>query len=265
MTTTTSAATTRSWIPRGLGALMASEARIFWRSPGDVFFSLVFPAVLLVGVGYAIPGMREPINEPGWAFDGLPAIAIYAPTVLAVAAAGAAVLTLPATLCGYREQGVLRRLATTPMRPWGVLVAQMAVALSVILAAGALAVAVGYLVFELPAIARPAELVGVFMLAATAALSIGMLIASRAPRAATASGIGTLLYFVMMFFAGMWTPLPTMPDGLRAVAELTPLGAAALAMTSAWLGEAFELKHLLVLIAYPAVLVPLGAKLFRWR
>ena len=48
--------------------------------------------------------------------------------------------------------------------------------------------------------------------------------ARRADRARIANAIGTLLFFPLMFFAGLWIPRAAMADTLRADQRLTPLG-----------------------------------------
>ncbi len=64
---------------RGFGVLLATESRLWLRDPGTVFFALVFPTVLLVGVGFAIPGMRVPIEDAPPPWGGLTPVALYAP------------------------------------------------------------------------------------------------------------------------------------------------------------------------------------------
>ena len=53
------------------------------------------------------------------------------------------------------------------------------------------------------------------ILAAAALLGIGLLIAALAPRARIAGAIGTMLFFPLMFFAGLWAPRATMGETLR--------------------------------------------------
>ncbi|NLF04291.1 MAG: hypothetical protein GX593_04720, partial [Actinomycetales bacterium] len=43
--------------------ILRTQARLYLREPANVFFGLLFPSLLLVAIGLAIPGMREPITE----------------------------------------------------------------------------------------------------------------------------------------------------------------------------------------------------------
>jgi hypothetical protein len=64
---------------------------------------------------------------------------------------------------------------------------------------------------------QPAIYVLVLLLAAVALLALGLLIAAVAAGTRVAQGIGTLIFFPLMFFAGLWVPIPTMPNVLRSV------------------------------------------------
>lgn len=67
---------------------------------------------------------------------------MYVPILLVFALGLLSLAAMPATLAGYRELGVLRRLKTTPAGPVRVLVAQLAVKLAVAVAAVVVIVAV---------------------------------------------------------------------------------------------------------------------------
>jgi ABC-2 type transport system permease protein len=101
-------------------------------------------------------------------------------------------------------------------------------------------------------------------LGAASTFGVGLVIAAVAPKGSTAGGIGMLVYFPMLFLAGLWTPGPVMPDVVAALGRFTPLGAAGQAMSEAWFGTGFPALQLAVMVAWVLVLYPLAAKLFRW-
>jgi len=73
-----------------------------------------------------------------------------------------------------------------------------------------------------------------------------------------------LLYFPLLFLAGMWIPGPLMPDVVRQLATFTPVGATSQALSTAWFETGFPAFQLMVLAAWAALLYPLAAKTFRW-
>jgi ABC-2 type transport system permease protein len=103
------------------------------------------------------------------------------------------------------------------------------------------------------------------LLAMGAMLSLGTLIAAVAPSQRIAAAAGSLLFFPLMFFAGLWVPQAEMGAGLRNISHYTPLGAAVPAVQNAIAGHWPGTVHLLVLAAYAVVLCALAARLFRWE
>ncbi|WP_134322879.1 ABC transporter permease [Cumulibacter soli] len=249
---------------RGLPTLIASEARLFTRDFGNLFFVLLFPTVLLVGMGYAIPDMREPLTDAG-ALNGLRVVDLFLPVMFCVAAATAGLAALPAYLASYRETGVLRRLSTTPMRPAGVLLAQVVIHFGGVIVGSLLALIAGVLVFDSPMPDAPLLSLLVFVLAVASMFGFGLLIGGLANKATTAQGIGMLLYFPMLFTAGLWTPGPAMPETLQTISTYTPLGAASQAMSDAWYGGDFPALQLVVVTAWAVVLFLAAARFFRWK
>jgi ABC-2 type transport system permease protein len=246
-----------------LGALTLSEARLYVREPGSAFFALVFPTLLLVAVGTLLPPMREPVEVAG--LEHLRGIDLFVPVVLALAIATVSLTTFPVAFGTYREKGVLRRLSTTPLPASRLLVAQVTVNVAALVVAVVAALLAGAAVLRVAGPEQPVLLAGVFVLAAVQMIAVGCVVAALVPSASTANGVGMLLYFPMLFFAGVWVPGPLMPDALAAASSFVPLGAAAQAMETAWFGSGFPAQQVLVMVAWTAVLVPVAARVFRWR
>ena len=242
--------------------LLSTETRLFLRDVPAAIFALIIPALILLGAGLAIPGMREPLKDPRW--EGLTLIQSFTPAVLTMALATPALSSLPGAMANYREHGVLRRLATTPVRPSAVLVAHVVIAIAAFALASTLTLVLGAAVFDSPMPRQTVLAVVSLLVGAVAMFGVGLVIAARARTGATASGIGMLCYFPLLFFAGMWTPGPTMPQLLHEIATFTPTGATSQALTAAWFNSDVPATQLLVLLAWAALLYPLAAKSFRW-
>jgi ABC-2 type transport system permease protein len=250
---------------RGFATLLRTESRVWMRDAATVFFSLAFPTVLLLGVGFGIPGMREPMNDVPGEWVGLTPVAAYVPVLLAVSLATPLLTVMPVAFGQYRERGVLRRLSTTPMRPQALVVTHLLINLAAIVAASGVMLIVGEIAFGLELPRNVGTVALAYLLGIAAMYSLGVLVAARAPRGTAASGVGSLLYFPMLFFAGVWTPGPIMPDAVASIARFTPLGAAAQAMTTGWFGDGLPVLRLVVLAAWTVAVLPLGIRLFRWQ
>jgi ABC-2 type transport system permease protein len=268
MTALTAPAPTRApgagW--RGFGRLLRTETVVWLRDSGSWFFGMLFPTVILVGVGLAIPGMRDPITDAPTdsPYYGITAIASFLPTVLAMAIGTLAVLSLPVTFAGFREKGVLRRLSTTPMRPQAMVVTHLIINVVTTLIGVTLALVVGAVVFDVVAPQQLGVTVLAFVLGMLTMFSLGMLLAAVLPRTNVANATGSLIYFPLLFLAGLWTPGPIMPDVLREIGQFSPMGAVAQAMTTGWFGDDFPLLQMIVMVAWTVVLLPLAIRVFRW-
>jgi ABC-2 type transport system permease protein len=240
--------------------LVSTEARLYLRDPMTVFWGLTFPLVLL-GVLGAVPSFREPSRDLG----GARAVDLYVPIIAALVLAMMAVTALPSILADYRDRGILRRLATTPVGPARLLGAQLLVNSALVVIAIALVLGLGAAVFGVGLPAAPIAYLVSLGLAMAALLGLGLLLAALAPSSRAASAISTLLFFPMMFFAGLWAPREAMSPLLRDVSDATPLGAAVGALQSATEGAWPSALHLLVLAVWAAVCAGLATRLFRWQ
>lgn len=248
---------------RVLAAVTVSEGRLYLREPAAVFFGLFFPAVLLVALGLLMPWAKEPFGEAP-PLSEITAITGYTPIVLALAIGTVAYTTFPPTMGTYREKGVLRRLSTTPLPSSRMLTAQLLVNLGMLVVASALAVVGGAVVLGVTMPRDPLVVLLVFVVAAAANMAVGALIAAVVPNQGAATGAGMLTYMTSLFFAGVWFPLPLMPEVVQTISRYTPLGAASQALAAGWYEGRFPGVELAVMAAWTLVMVPLAARLFRW-
>ena len=244
-----------------LTALARTQSKVFLREPLAVFFGLVFPSVLLVVIGFAFPDATEPAEV----FGGRSLVEVYAPTAIVLGLATVAVFLLPVALGGDREKGILRRLSATPAHPRTLVAAHLVVQLVVVTLATIAAVLVGMLVFD---IALPESLgwfAASFVLGALSLLAVGLLIGALVPTANSGQALGMLLYFPLLFFAGVYIPLQVMPEGVQTISLYTPAGAAVQALSDSWIGVVPETSSLLVMVAYVVVAGSLAVWFFRWE
>jgi ABC-2 type transport system permease protein len=239
--------------------LTVTELRLLMREPLAAFFSLLFPTILVVILG-SIPAFREPSPDLG----GARVIDLYVGIAVALTLAMLGLQVTPAVLATYREKGILRRLATTPVRPLLLLAAQMASALITAVVSSGLALAVGRIAFDVPLPSQFAAFVLAYLLAAVGVFAIGLFIAAVAPTGKAGNAIGTLLFFPSMFFAGLWTPREVMPGVLQRIGDFTPLGAGERALHDAMTGHWPNLLSATVLVGYLVVFGLASARLFRW-
>jgi ABC-2 type transport system permease protein len=245
---------------KALWRLTLTEAKLLGRERVRVFITIGLPLLLLIILG-SIPALKKPSAT----FGGQPFINYYTLVMVVFSVAILGLTAVPLVLAGYRERGVLRRLRTTPIGPYRVLAAQLLAAFGIAVVTTVLILLVARIGFSVPLPRQAAGFIVTAILAAAALLSIGLVIASLAPTARTAQGFGALLFYVLMFFAGLWLPLPEMPKVLQHISHATPLGAAVQAMTNCAQGRWPTALELITLAAWTVALGLAAGKLFRWE
>jgi ABC-2 type transport system permease protein len=239
--------------------LTLTEFKLMMREPLPAFFVLLFPTVLVVILG-SIPSFRDPSADLG----GMSVIDLYVGISVALVIAMVALQVTPSVLSNYRERGVLRRLATTPVSPLKLLGAQLTMSLICAILSAVLVLAVGRIAFGVKLAGQFPGFVLAFLLCTLAVLGIGVLIAALAPNGKAGNAIGTVLFFPSMFFAGLWTPREVMPHVLQRIGDFTPLGAGERALHDAMSGNWPNMLSVTVLAAYAIVFGLASSRLFRW-
>ncbi len=239
-------------------ALLATETKLLLREPAAIFWGLVFPLVLTIAFGVASSGSR-----PDPKLGGLRIVDVYVPTMMAFVMTVLSLQALPAAFANYREKGVLRRMSTTPVSPVRLLGADVAVNVTMI--AIALIALTARIAFNVTLPRQGLGFVLALALGALATIGLGAIVASIAWSSRAAGAIGALLFFPLMFFAGLWVPRQSMGHGLRQVGDYTPLGATVAAIQDTMGGQWPHAGHLVVLAVYALVLPVAATKLFRWE
>ena len=245
---------------RALRRLIVTEARLAVREPAGLVWGIGLPVLLMV-----IFGNIPKFNVPTANFGGQTPLDVYLPILCSMVLAMLALFSIPGPLATYREQGVLRRMATTPVSPAAVLAAQLVVNLALAVVAVGLILGIDTIAYGLNAPGQPFGFALALVLTAVALFSLGLWVAAIARTGKAAQAIAGACFFPLEFLAGLWVPRQVMPSGLRHVSDYTPLGAAVQAMQDSMNGTFPSARELLVLVAY-AVAFGYGAvRMFSWE
>lgn len=237
----------------GLKKLVLVETKLLIRNPAWIF-TIGIPLFSILVFGLPVRA-----NDPTADLRGLAA------TTITISAALVAVYMVPVTLATYRERGILRRFATTPLNPLTLLIVQLLLHLGLLILAAVLLMGIARLVLAIAWPERVVDYVAILLLGGISLFSIGLIIAAIAPGGAAANGIGVLLFFPMAFLAGLMLPKEMMPERIARLGEFTPLGAFRQTLQDAWMGSSPEWSLLLVMILFAVVVVAAAARLFRWE
>jgi ABC-2 type transport system permease protein len=246
----------------GLRKFVLTETKLYLREPITAFFTLILPLGLLLILGIAIPGFRDPDPSLGGervVDTQLPAMMILLSVITS------AFNVIPTVLAVYRERGVLRRLSITPASPGMLLAAQLLLNLATTVVGAFLTILFGHLVLGTRVPAQLPWFVMAYVVGVCALFAIGLSVAAVVPNSRAAGGVGAIVMFPLLFLAGMWLPRELMPEVLRRISDFTPTGAFGQALRDTWAGGSPQMLHLAVLVAWALGAGLFAARAFRWE
>jgi ABC-2 type transport system permease protein len=237
------------------------EAKLFLREPVAAFFTLVFPLMMLFIFGTIYGNQPAPQPDSQGAIDPL----IPAFSAMTIGITGLMSITI--TMATYRENGILRRLRTTPVSPLVVMAAQVVVVFAMTGLGMLLLVTAGKLVYHVRFQGSALSMAGGFILSGLSYFGIGFILAGIMPTARTAQVVAMVLLYPMLILSGAAWPRELMPETVQKVSAFVPLTYVVNLLSGLWAGEAWG-DHLLdigVLAGMLLLGIVISAKTFRWE
>ncbi len=238
------------------------EAKLFLREPVGAFFTLVFPLIMLFIFGTIYS------NVPAGPGSGGPeAIGSLIPAFTAMVIGITGLMAVTITMATYRENGILRRLRTTPVSPLVVMAAQVVVVFSMTALGVLLLIAAAKLVYHVRFEGNAFSMLGGFILGSLSFFGIGFILAGVMPTARTAQVVAMVLVYPMLIFSGAAWPRELMPATIQKVSAFIPLTYVVNLLRGLWTGAPWG-DHLLdvgVLAGMLLLGIVVSAKTFRWE
>lgn len=235
------------------------EFILFLRDFFSVFFTLVFPTLMLVLFGGIYGnGPLYPGAEVGVMDSSVPA---YCVMVIGVTG----LMAFPLTLAGYKEKKIYKRFDVTPVGKKSIMLAQVSVNLAMTLLGIGILLAAGKILYDVQ-IRGMAPAIGISLLFSVAAMfSMGFLFTALGKDAKITNLLCYLFYFVMLFLSGATIPDMFFSGAVKKIAALLPMTYAVDLMQGIFAGERLggHGKELLVLGAVAAGCTAVGAVLYR--
>jgi len=246
---------------RGFLKLASTDMRLFLREPIAVFFSIAFAPLLIVLNGL-IGG-----NKPTPLSGGLGAMDLAMPAYAAMILCIIGFMSIPVSICGYRESGVLRRFRSTPLRPVTFIAADVVSNVLMAFVGILVLVVAGWILYRATFQGDIIVVGTAIVFCALSMFSIGYLIAAIAPTARVANVVGLLILYPMMFLSGMFIPAEVMPASVERISKFLPLTYAVELLRGLWFGKPWNDFWLatVVLLGVLVVCTALAARFFRWE
>ncbi len=237
------------------------EIKLFMREPMAAFFTLAFPLMMLFLFG-SIYG-----NEPTHFFGGFGSVDVSVPAYASMIIATTGLISLTITIASYREQGILRRLQATPLRPEAILAAQLVVVFFMTSLGMVLLIVAAKVVYGLRFAGNPLSVIIAYVLCSMSFFALGFVLAAILPTARSAQVVGMVFYYPMIFLSGSTIPREVLPETIRNYSQLLPLTHVVNLLRGLWVGDGWS-SHLTEVGILSAILiagVTISAKTFRWE
>ncbi len=238
------------------------DQKVFWRNPAAVFFTVLFPVVLLL-IFATIFG-DQTVGGRG----GIEVTTYYVPAIITLSTVSATMQTLAMSLVIAREDGRLKRGRGTPMPAWVFIAGRIGNSVVVAVVMLALVSALGRVLYGVPIPwQRAPDLLAVLAVGAASFCCLGIALTALIPSQDAAAPIVNVLLLPLYFLSGVFVPDDELPEGVIDFANHFPIRPFFQAIFDAYLpgnGPALAWDHLLVVAIWGLAGLLLAVRFFRW-
>ena len=242
------------------------DQKSFWRNPQYVFFTVIQPLIFLFIFVSVFGNKTTPVSG-----HLIKRSTYYVPAITTLALMSATFFNLTISLSRLREQGILKRIRSTPLPPQVFLVARIGTSMILSVLLVVLLLAVGNVVYgvTVPTHTLAAGLVTV-LVAAGSFSCLAFAVTAFVPSEDAAAPIANVIMLPLMFISGIFIPNSEIPAGMQDVANVFPvkhlfeslLGVFDPATATA--GAGFGWGHLAVIAGWGALGTAVAMRRFRW-
>mgnify|MGYP000286001931 CR=1 FL=1 len=216
------------------------EVKSYFRSPDAVFFTFLFPFIML-GIFTAAFSSSGDI-QPGPGAEGISVGAYYLPGLLAAGMLLSGVQNLAIDIAIEKGDGTLKRLGGTPLSPVSYFIGKFGqVFVTGVLQAALLLVAAATL-FGIALPTEPekwATFAWVFVLGVATSAFLGIALSSVPRSGKSAAAVVIPILLVLQFISGVYLQFYALPEWMQNLASLFPLKWMAQGMRAVFLPEDF--------------------------
>jgi ABC-2 type transport system permease protein len=233
----------RAELARGGPALLRAslhrfgvEFREFWRTREGVFFTVLFPPVMLIIFG-AIFGTGEVGNKG----SGVTFPQYFTAGMIATGIWNSCFQNLAISIPLERDSGALKRLYGTPMPKAAYFAGKILMVgfLSIIEVIGLLLLGRLFFKVHLPPADRLPTLLWVFGLGVTSCTLLGIAVAGLVRNGRTSTAVVSPIAIVIQFISGVYFVFGDLPAWLQAIGSVFPLRWMTLGLRSVFLPQSF--------------------------
>jgi ABC-2 type transport system permease protein len=253
---------------RRFGILLQASLAMYIREKAAIFWVVVFPIGVMLLFGAMFGHVRIDPSDP----NSLTVISFLVPGLIVLALMSNGLVGNAETLAVYRERGILRRVQTTPLPVWQLLMSRVVTQSAIMVVQAFLMIGISVLVFDARydalglVTAIPAIVAGAVMF-----IAMGQAVASLVRKAQTANIVASAINLPLMFLGGLWMNMKDLPEPLQAFAKYLPSSMVADTLRVPMLSSFdFDFTNIPLaaswagVLAYFALSVAISARFFKW-
>ncbi len=240
------------------------DQKSFWRNPQYVFFTVIQPLIFLF-IFVSVFGNKTTLV----AGHEIKRSTYYVPAIATLAIMSATFFNLTISLSRLREQGILKRIRSTPLPPGVFLAGRIGTSIAVSALLVVLLLATGAIFYGVSLPTHTVLAGAVTVLIGAASLScVAFAVTSFVPSEDAAAPIANVIMLPLMFISGIFIPSSEIPAGMQDVANLFPVKhlfeSLLRVMDPATAGAGFAWGHLAVIACWGLLGAAVAVYRFRW-
>jgi ABC-2 type transport system permease protein len=240
------------------------DQKAFWRNPASVFFTVMFPVVLLLIFGAVFGGKSVDVDGVS-----IKTTTYYVPAIITLSVISATMQSLAMSLVIAREDGRLKRSRGTPLPPWVFIAGRIGNSIVVALMMLILIAAIGRILFSVPIPwGQLPQILVVLVIGAACFCCLGIALTAAIPSQDAAAPIVNALLLPLYFLSGIFIPDDELSSGVISFANHFPVRDFFEAFFKAYIpgasGPSLDWGNLAVVAIWGVAGLALAIRFFRW-
>jgi ABC-2 type transport system permease protein len=217
-------------IPENFGSLdptSPKEVKIIY-DPGNAQANSVitgFVRTYLTQASFQVQGVKQvfSVTEEKTSDKALSYFDFVLAGILGLSLMNSSIIGIAVGMSKYREDKILKRITTTPLPSWIFITSEITSRLIINLLQIGITLSIGYFIFDANIYGNMFVILAVAITGAILFQLLGFVIASLSKTTDAAQGMATAITIPMMFLAGVFFPIDTLPKWLYSAVQYLPL------------------------------------------
>jgi len=213
------------------------EVRAYFRQGDTVFFTFLFPVVMLTIFSVSFSEASFGQTSDG---DDITAAWFFLPAMLAAGVLLSGLQNLAIDIAAEKSNGTLKRLAGSPLPVVSYFIGKIGQSVATGVLQAVVLLLLAFTVFQVPLPEEPArwgDFVWIFLLGVITSAILGIALSAVPRSGASATAVVIPITLVLQFISGVYLRFSDLPDWLQSVAAVFPLKWMAQGMRSVFLPD----------------------------